>query len=183
MEYDTMAQNNGFPKHIIHSMKKKLISKQVRQKLSTTEPQTTQQNKKWVTFTYYSPLIREVTNLFKRTNLNIAFRTTNTIYQQLSDKSSNINPSGMYQLKCNTCNNAYIRQTGRPVTVRHKEHIHYIKTNNPTSAYAMHILNNRQKYGSAEETLRLLKACSKGTNMNCWETLYVYLVYAGITPT
>jgi hypothetical protein len=51
-----MAQNNGFPKHIIHSMKKKLIPKQVRQKLSTTEPQTTQQNKKWVTLTYYSPL-------------------------------------------------------------------------------------------------------------------------------
>jgi hypothetical protein len=89
----------------------------------------------------------------------------------------------MYQLKCNTCNNAYIGQTESSVTVRHKEHTRYIKTNNPTSAHAMHILNNRQKYGTAEETLRLLKACSKGTNMNRWETLYVYLVNAGIPTT
>jgi hypothetical protein len=50
-----VAQNNGFPLHIIHSLKKKLIAKKQRQKLPTT---TTQQTKKWVTFSYNSPLIR-----------------------------------------------------------------------------------------------------------------------------
>jgi len=140
-------------------MKKKLISKQVRQKLSATEPQTTQQNKKWVTFTYYSPLIRKVTNLFKRTNLNIAFRTTNTIHvhQQLSHKPSNINLSGIYELKCNTCNKAYIGQSGRSITIRHKEYIRYVRTNDPTSAYAMHILDSRHEYGTVKETLKLLQ--------------------------
>ena len=43
------------------------------------------------------------------------------------------------------------------------------------SAYAMHILNNRHEFGPAEETLRLLKPCTKGTKMNCWEALYMYL--------
>jgi len=102
----TTAQNNGFLEHITHNLKKKLISKKERQK-----PPTTQQNKIWVTFTCYSPLIRKFTNIFKQTNLNIAFQDTNTIYQQLTDKPTNTNPSGIYQLKCNTCNNAYIGQS------------------------------------------------------------------------
>ena len=103
----TTAQNNGFPEHIIHNLKKKLISKKERQK-----PPTTQQNKVQVTFTCYSPLIQKVTNIFKQTNLNIAFRDTNTIYQLLTNKPTNTNPSRIYQLKCNTCNNAYIGQSG-----------------------------------------------------------------------
>ena len=133
----------------------------------------TQTNRKWITFTYYSPLTRKATNLFKRTNLNIAFRTTNTIHvhQQLSHKPSNINPSGVYELKCNTYNKAYIGQSGRSITIRHKEHIRYIRTNNPTSACAMHILDNRHEYGTVKETLKLLQPYNKGTKMNCLESL------------
>jgi K+ transporter len=74
----TTARNNGFPTHIIHGLKKKLTIK--KQKHNVT---TAQQNKKWITFTYHSPLIRTTTNLFKQTNLNIAFRATDTIHQQL----------------------------------------------------------------------------------------------------
>jgi hypothetical protein len=106
---------------------------------------------------YHSPLIRKVTNLFKQTNLNIAFISTNTIYQQLSHKSDNTNPSGIYEVKCNTCNMAYIGQSGRPITTRHTEHMRYIRSNNPNSAYAMHILNNKHEYVTVNETLKLLK--------------------------
>jgi hypothetical protein len=56
----TTAQNNGFPEQIIHNLKKKLVSRKDRQK-----PPTTQQNKRWVTFTYYNPLVWKVTNLFR----------------------------------------------------------------------------------------------------------------------
>ena len=58
-----IAQNNGFPLHIIHNLKKKLTAKKHRQKLPTT---TTQQTNKWVTFLYHSPLIQKITNLFKQ---------------------------------------------------------------------------------------------------------------------
>jgi hypothetical protein len=64
----TIAQNNRLQLHIIHNLKKKLIP--------TT---TTKQTKKWVTFSYHSPLIRKITNTFKHSDLNIALRTTNTI--------------------------------------------------------------------------------------------------------
>ena len=69
-------------------------------------------NKKWVTFTYFSPIIRSITNLFKHSNLNIAFRANNTIQQQLSEKPTNKNPSGMHKLKRNTCDNVYVGQSG-----------------------------------------------------------------------
>jgi len=61
----------------------------------------------------------------------------------------------------------------RSINVRHKEHIRYIRTNNPLSAYALHILWNRHEYGTTADTLQLLKTCQKGTHMNCWEALYI----------
>jgi hypothetical protein len=103
----------------------------------------TKRRQKWIIFTHHSPLIRKVTNLFKQTNRNIPFKSTNKIHQQLSHKSDNTNLSEIYELKCNTCALAYIGQSGRHITTRHKEHTRYIITNNPNSAYAMHISNNK----------------------------------------
>jgi hypothetical protein len=98
---------------------------------------------------------------------------TIAIHQQLTEIPAHKNPSGIYKLKCNTCNNAYIGQSGRSITVRHTEHIRYVRTNNPTSAYALHILNNKHEYWTAAETSELLKPCHKGTRMNCWETFHM----------
>jgi len=100
----------------------------------------------------------KVTNLFKNTEISIAFRASNTIYQQLVQKIGNKNLSGIYEIKCNTCGMNYVGPSGRPIT-RHKEHIRYIKNNNPASAYAVHILNNRHEYGTTENTLQLIKPC------------------------
>jgi len=66
----TIPRNNGFPLQIIHNLKNKLML--VTQQ-TTAIPTQTQLKKNWVTFTYESPLIHKVTNLFKHTNLNLAF--------------------------------------------------------------------------------------------------------------
>jgi hypothetical protein len=105
----------------------------------------------------------------------MAFRPTNTIYQQPSQKPNNTNPSGIHRLKYNTCKNAYVGQSDWQTITRYKEHLRYIRYNNPISAYAMHILNNRHDFGPTEETLKLLKPCTKGTRMNCWEVLFIHL--------
>jgi hypothetical protein len=39
----------------------------------------TPQKRKWVMFTYFGPYVRTITKLFHNTELNVAFRTTNTI--------------------------------------------------------------------------------------------------------
>jgi len=83
----------------------------------------------------------------------------------------------IYKLKCNTCNKAYVGQSGRSINIRHKEHIRYIRTNNPLSAYAINVLQNRHEYGTIEDTLQLLKTCRKSTRMNCWETLYMQIFH------
>jgi hypothetical protein len=95
-----MARNNGFPEQIIHKLRSKLITK--RDQPPQTQPMQ-QHMKRWIAFTCYGPLVLKVTNLFKRTDLQIAFRPTNTIHQQRSQKTSNTNTSGIYQLTCNTC--------------------------------------------------------------------------------
>jgi hypothetical protein len=165
-----MAQNNGFPKQIVYELKERLIRNKT--KATQTHPPQ-QQSNRWVTFTFHGPSVYKITNLLKKTGLKIAFHPTNTIFQQLQQKPKYNNPSGVYQLKCNSCNRTHVGQSGRTITVRHKEHLRYIRNNNPTSAYAMHILHNRHKFGPVEETLKLLKPCTKGTKMNCWEALYM----------
>jgi hypothetical protein len=95
----------------------------------------------------------------------------------LIKKQTHKNPSGIYKLKCNTCNGTYVGQSGRAINIRYKEHIRYIQTNNPKSAYTTHILDNRHEYGKAEDTLQLLQACQKGSRMDCWETLYIQALH------
>jgi len=111
---------------------------------------------------------------FKHTNLNIAFQTTNTIYNQLWDKvpKNKINSSGIYRLKWKASISSYVGQTSRSVGILHWEHTRYIKTNNPISACALHILNNRHECGNSDQTMELLKTCNKGMKMKCWESKY-----------
>ena len=120
-----------------------------------------QDNKKWITFTYFNPIARGVTNLFKDTKLKIAFKPFNTLKQQLTERKDNRNPSGIYRLQCNTCKEVYVGQSGRDINIRYKEHIRYIRTNNRISAFATHILNNNHENGPANTTVQVLKKCDK----------------------
>jgi hypothetical protein len=61
----------------------------------------------WTTFTYFSPQIRKITNLFKNTNVKIVFKNTNTLQQLIKPRPDNTTPehekSSIYKLTCNTC--------------------------------------------------------------------------------
>jgi len=81
----------------------------------------------------FSPIIRHITNLFKHSNLNIAFRATHTVQQLSKEQINNTNPSGINKLKCNTSNKVYVGQLGRSINVRQKEHVSYKRNNNPVS--------------------------------------------------
>ena len=50
----------------------------------------------------------------------------------------------------------------------------YIKSNNPISAYATHILQNIHEFGPEKDTMQLMKKCQKSSHMDCWEALYMY---------
>ena len=162
-----MTKSNGFPEDKITKLKTQL-TKKAKMPEQPTSPQ------KWVTFTHFSPAVRKITNIFKRTDIGIAFRTTNTISKQLSlERYTNQDHSGIYKIKCNTCDKAYVGQTGRAISVRYREHIRYIRTNNPQSAYATHILQNRHEFGPQNETLQSIKTCAKGKRMNCCQSMSI----------
>jgi len=79
----TMDAKYGYPRHTINKLKKNLTSRKI-QKEKQEQGNEITQNKKWINLSYYSPQIRRITNLFENTNIQIAFRTSNTIQQQLN---------------------------------------------------------------------------------------------------
>jgi len=139
---------------------------------------TKDENKKWATFTYHSPKVRKLTNLFQHTNIKIAFKSTNTIQQSIKPKNhpQNIpdyNRSGVYKLTCKTCNISYIGQTSRDLTHRCREHIRYIRNDDPQSAYAQHILRNQHEYGTVTDFMILLKPIHKTSWLIPYEQLFI----------
>ena len=68
-----IAKNNGSPLHFIHNTKNKLINK-IQHIYHTSTPKEKMDHIHLLLSTYAQ------NNLFSHTNLNIAFRATNTIY-------------------------------------------------------------------------------------------------------
>src|SRR5215469_16856515 len=141
------------------------------------EPKTKEKSKKWATFTYHSPKVRTITNLFKDTDIKIAYKTTNTVQQRTKTRNPNtthdLNRSGVYKMTCKTCNKAYIGQTSRNLTIRCREHLRYIKNNDPQSAYPQHILHNIHEYGTPAETIALLKHFNDKNKLIPYEQLFI----------
>ena len=109
---------------------------------STPTPTTTPaiKNTKRAAFTYTSTQMRKITNLFKHTNVRIAYKCTNTISHLSKPTNEATLPSspydrrGIYKLTCMTCDKVYVGQTSWNLKQRYKEHTCYIKNNNPQSA-------------------------------------------------
>jgi len=92
-------------------------------------------------------MIKKFTNIFKDTDVKIAYRATDTIFKQLTTKPERPNnPNGIYSVKCITCNKKYVGQSGRDIQIRNKGHIIQIKNCNPKSAYANHIIQNKHEF-------------------------------------
>ena len=71
----------------------------------------------------------------------------------------------------------YIGQTGCRLKTNFTEHCRYIKTNDPKSAYALHVLNNRHEYAPIQNSMELIKICKKGWRMNTTENFYIQVFH------
>ena len=157
----SITNNNKF--RIYHIAK---LTAQIQRK---TQMNTTNNsnNNKWATFTYHSSKVRKINNLFKQTDIKIAIESTSTLQQLTNPKTQDTtqehDKSGIHKLTCKAYNRAYIGQTGRTLTLRYREHIRYIKYNDPQFAYALHILQNIYEYGSLKDNMSLLKPIHKNS--------------------
>jgi hypothetical protein len=166
----TIARNNNYPIKFISRIKTQIQNK-------TPTPNTRDNNIKWATFTYHSSNVRKITNLFKQTNVNIAFRGANTI-DNTRDPTALSRPTTtitveFYKLTCMSCNKSYIRQTSRNLAQRHREHIRYIRINDPQSAFAQHILRNVHEYGTITGTMTLFKPIHKTSLLIPYEQFFI----------
>jgi hypothetical protein len=73
-----IACNNNFPSYIVSKLKQKMQQRAIKPQ---PPPATTDTDTHWATFTYISPQIGKITNLFKHTNVKIAFECNNTVAQ------------------------------------------------------------------------------------------------------
>jgi hypothetical protein len=149
---------------------------QTKQKQKHQTPKT-KEKEKWATFTYHSPKVSTITNLLKNTDIKIVFKTTNPPQQRMRtrnpDTTRDLDKSGINKMTCKTCNNAYIGQTKSNLKTRCREHIGYVRKNQPQSAYAQHILHNIHEYGTPEETITLLRHVKPDTMLIPYEQLYI----------
>jgi hypothetical protein len=162
---NTILHNNGYTTEILKHKKKKQ---------KNTIPNET---RKWSTFTYVGKETRVITRLFRNTNIHIAYKTNNTLQKHLQIKNidpDKYNNSGIYEIKCNSCQLKYIGQTGRNFKTRYKEHIQAIHTNKTTSRYAQHILETGHAYGTIKDTLNILHYEKKGPLMNTLERFHIH---------
>jgi hypothetical protein len=132
--------------------------------------------KKWITLTYFGPYIRCISSLLKQADIRVIYKTTNRIANVLSEYGRHNNEyenSGIYSLRCATCQLAYIGQTGCSPKTRYAEHSRYIRSNNPLSAYAQHVLQQRHEYGPIQETMSPVQHASKSKRMDTLEPLHI----------
>ena len=113
-----------------------------------------------------------ITNLFRKTDINIAWQTNNTIQRLLMQRQQTpdiYTQSGVYKLTCTDCKKAYVGQTGRNFAVRFNEHKHAFKTNNHTSNYAKHLIEQAHAFDSIQNTMEILQRQTKGAHLNTIE--------------
>ena len=103
-----IAQNN-FPQTHIQWLHYHMQHKHSDEDHTNNEQQA---KKTWTTFTYYSLIVRKIANIFKHTNIRVAFKNTNTQQQLTKPKiHKNTKKSGIYKLTCSTCRLSYMGQT------------------------------------------------------------------------
>jgi len=80
-----IARSNNFPDNILIRLRQ-----QIQQKIDrTTPPMGSKSNTKWTTFTYVSPQIKKIRNLFRHTKVKIAFKCNNKISQSMKPNTNN----------------------------------------------------------------------------------------------
>jgi hypothetical protein len=86
------------------------------------------------------------------------------------------NNSGIHQMKCLDCPLKYVGQTGRMFSVRYKEHIHAIRSNNSNFGYSNHILHTGHTHGTVTDTMDVTSTGRKGRHLHTLEKYHIYKI-------
>jgi hypothetical protein len=161
-----IAHNNSFPIHIINELLKK----------PPTQKRPEQKTRKWATLTYYGKESYQISKIFKDTNVQITYKTRNTLQYLQNQKPKHTNlyeRSGVYQLTCSVCNETYTGQTGRNFEKRFKEHLQAYKYNPQNSKFAQHATESGHTFGKKTDILTIKVIGKKSKFLDTMEK-YIY---------
>uniref|UniRef100_A0A0K8T9H1 GIY-YIG domain-containing protein n=1 Tax=Lygus hesperus TaxID=30085 RepID=A0A0K8T9H1_LYGHE len=167
----SIAHNNGYTNKTID----KLIQ-QYNNKLNNTHPQNEQTTNQRCIFTYTGPETYKITELFQKEGLSTAFKTDNSLKNQLNnciDRTNTYKRSGVYKLTC-SCEHTYIGQTGRNLETRYTEHIRSFRLNTRRSNYANHVYDHGHELTNMTKCMTLIHPQQKGRRLNILENMEIY---------
>ena len=128
-------------------------------------------------FTYVGKETSYITNVFRQTDLKIAFRTNHTIGNLLRHK--NLIPDkfsllGVYKLTSPDCNKAYIGQTVRRFSICYNKHKKAFHKNSHTSSSVEHFHEAAHSLGPIENIMQVLHHHKKEAHLNTVEGFYIH---------
>ena len=137
--------------------------------------------RKWACFTYVGKETSYVTNIFRRTDLKITFRTTNTLANLLTHRihtQDKYSQSGVYKLTCPDCHKTYVGQTGRQFSTRYREHRTAWYNNSNTSNFAKHLTEATHSFGPMNEIMEIVQYHRKSSHLNTIEKFHIHTEFA-----
>ena len=121
-----------------------------------------------------------ITNVFRRADLKIAFRTNNTIGNLLGHRNpvpDKFSVSGVCKLTCPDSNKTYVGQAGRRFSIRYNEHKKAFHKNSHTSSFAQHLHEQVHSFGPIDNIMQVLHHHKKGVHLNTIERFYIHAEY------
>lgn len=170
-----IAKANGYTYSMIDNLIKK-HRKRLHNKIA--KPSNNRDNT-YVTSIYGRTLPHTLTNIFRKMNITLTFRTDNNVRKILHCKSTKPikQRTGVYKIQCDDCNSFYIGQTGRAFKKRFQEHLPKKDIRNTKSNFARHLVNNNHNYTDFDTNFKPLHLCKKGRFMDALEEFEIYKAF------
>lgn len=171
-----IANINGYSESIIDRLVA-LHSKRIKFNSMTTLLQQSKFldniNTKRAAFEFAPEIAYRLKSIFSKQNIQLVYSNKYQLKNVLDNgkaKEENIEKSGIYEISCNECEKIYIGQTKRKIKTRFKEHISQIKQNHPTSAVALHMVNENH-LTTTIDNLKLKKIVNNNKKLDAWESI------------
>lgn len=166
-----IAVNNGFQTSLIDTIVK---NKQYKKAINMVYPYIPlKDNNNFHTLTYIGKPTEVISKYLRKRGSKLAFKTSNKLGKFIKNNKSKVkkqDKSGVYRLKCGSCDKVYIGQTGRPFKKRINEHKRSFLNNKHDSNYANHLLEEQH---TLNNTFTILHVENKGRKLNLLESLEI----------
>lgn len=148
-------------KHKMKHMRKQLTTLMAADKVDKTR----------VSVPYYPGITNKLQRVFNKNKIELVTRPIGIIKKELNnfkDKESSTTRSGIYQIKCNDCQDTYIGQTSREFGIRLKEHE---KAARNKSSVAEHMIENHHSIDTANS--KIIRLVHQKWKLDAFESYHI----------